>query len=549
MTNDPHDQLLLQIRGAVAEYERTLIAERMRRGRLMKLRAGQLLPWTKAPLGYQVDPERPRDPAGLRRDEVSAVIIAQLFAWYLEERATLYSVAKRLTESGVPTPTGTPRWNVATVRGILRNPLYTGTAYANRTQAVAARQRKSALLPVGAGDSTCPRPPEEWIAITVPAIITAETFEMVQEKLSKNMQGARRHNTSHDYLLRALVSCGTCRLSATGRVVHPGYCYYLCRGRRDSLRAAQGARCQARYIPAQQLDDLVWQDLCEVLTDPEQIARALQRARGGDWLPQELQARQQGVRRAITQLERQQERLLEAYLAGAVQLAEFERKRGELETRRDSFCAQQRQLDATARQRTELSAVAESVEAFCAQVRKGLIDATFAQRRALVELLIDRVIVTDAEVEIRYVMPTSPDGPHHRFCHLRKDHFDVLPPGVSRDRFTRLQLKVSRHQVPRLELGQTRHTHDDDAHHAHSLGPHAAPEHLGGRNFRHVLCATQRQLRGLLAQAVGEPFDQLIYPTLLSVSARAPAPRLAARREVKDLILTRTSQSEVTLPV
>ena len=31
--DDPHDQLLLQIRGAVAEYERNLIADRMRRGR------------------------------------------------------------------------------------------------------------------------------------------------------------------------------------------------------------------------------------------------------------------------------------------------------------------------------------------------------------------------------------------------------------------------------------------------------------------------------------------------------------------------------------
>jgi site-specific DNA recombinase len=34
-------------KGAVAEYERTLIAERMRRGRLAKLRAGQLLPWMR----------------------------------------------------------------------------------------------------------------------------------------------------------------------------------------------------------------------------------------------------------------------------------------------------------------------------------------------------------------------------------------------------------------------------------------------------------------------------------------------------------------------
>jgi site-specific DNA recombinase len=32
MSDDPHDRLLLQIRGAVAEYERTLIADRMRRG-------------------------------------------------------------------------------------------------------------------------------------------------------------------------------------------------------------------------------------------------------------------------------------------------------------------------------------------------------------------------------------------------------------------------------------------------------------------------------------------------------------------------------------
>lgn len=43
MSRNPHDQLLVQIRGAVAEYERSLIAERMRRGRQQKYRAGLLL--------------------------------------------------------------------------------------------------------------------------------------------------------------------------------------------------------------------------------------------------------------------------------------------------------------------------------------------------------------------------------------------------------------------------------------------------------------------------------------------------------------------------
>src|SRR5215216_6339441 len=134
MSDDPHDQLLLQIRGAVAEYERNLISERMRRGRQAKLRAGTLLPWTTPPFGYRLDPERPRDVAGVRVEPGEAVLVAQLFDWYLEPEGTVYRLARRLTDLGVPTPTGKPRWNAASVRGILRNPAYVGRALTNRTR-------------------------------------------------------------------------------------------------------------------------------------------------------------------------------------------------------------------------------------------------------------------------------------------------------------------------------------------------------------------------------------------------------------------------------
>jgi site-specific DNA recombinase len=77
MSADPHDQLLLQIRGAVAEYERTLIAERMRRGRQARLRAGTLLPWTTAPFGYRLDPDRPRLASAVRVDPGEAALVAQ----------------------------------------------------------------------------------------------------------------------------------------------------------------------------------------------------------------------------------------------------------------------------------------------------------------------------------------------------------------------------------------------------------------------------------------------------------------------------------------
>jgi len=57
----------------------------------------------------------------------------------------------------------------------------------------------------------------------------------------------------------------------------------------------------------------------------------------------------------------------------------------------------------------------------------------------LVELLIDRVVVTDEEVEIRYVIPTSPRGEHRRFCHLRLDYFDPPVPAHQREQALRIR--------------------------------------------------------------------------------------------------------------
>jgi site-specific DNA recombinase len=428
MSQDPHDQLLLQIRGAVAEFERTLICDRMRRGRLTHLRAGQLLPWSRAPFGYHLDPEHPRDPACLRLDPAAATVVQEMFAWYLESRTTVHAIALRLTQLGMLAPTGKPRWNVASVRGILKNPAYTGTAYGNRTRSVPASHRKSALLPVGPGLSYRYRPREEWIGVSVPALVSPDVFDRVQEKLAHNQQCSARNNTHFPYLLRALVSCGQCRLGTTARTLLPsGPAYYVCQGRSNALRVAQGQRCTARYIPAHALDDLVWQDLCTLLLEPEHLTAALGRAHGGHWLPQDLQARQATLRQALAQLDTSQQRLLDAYLAGVLTLPIFERKRHELTRRQEALQSQQRQLDAVAHQHITLSAVAESLEAFCAQVRDGLQAATFEQRRALVELLIDRVIVTDGDVEIRYVFPTACHGPPIRFSHLRVDYLHFVP--------------------------------------------------------------------------------------------------------------------------
>ena len=53
----------------------------------------------------------------------------------------------------------------------------------------------------------------------------------------------------------------------------------------------------------------------------------------------------------------------------------------------------------------------------------------------MVELLVDRVLVAEDEVEIRYVVPAHPNSEKVRSCHLRKDYFDdVVQIGAVRQR-------------------------------------------------------------------------------------------------------------------
>ena len=152
------------------------------------------------------------------------------------------------------------------------------------------------------------------------------------------------------------------------------------------------------------------------------IRQALERAQNGRWLPQELQAQREQLSRGEKAIANQQGRLTDAYLGGVIQLEEYRRRRQDLEQRRGAVGQQQRQLEAQAGQYAEVAAMASSVESFCQRVQAGLAQATFRQKRQLVELLIDRVVVTEEQVEIRYIIPTSPRAEHTRFSQLRTDY-------------------------------------------------------------------------------------------------------------------------------
>jgi site-specific DNA recombinase len=105
-----------------------------------------------------------------------------------------------------------------------------------------------------------------------------------------------------------------------------------------------------------------------------------------------------------------------------------------LESQEQALIVQQQQLVLQAQQKLDTANLARGIEEFCQRVNAGLSQANFEQKRKLVELLIDRVIVTDDEVEIRYVIPTHARGETTHFCHLRLDYFHSLPQQASSSR-------------------------------------------------------------------------------------------------------------------
>ncbi|MBS1807395.1 MAG: zinc ribbon domain-containing protein [Acidobacteria bacterium] len=177
----------------------------------------------------------------------------------------------------------------------------------------------------------------------IPAVISPQQFELAQAKLRQNQSFARRNNKA-EYLLRALVSCGLCHLACQARQTAPDNKYYLCAGKNKEARQRRGQTFPARFIPAQQLDDLVWQDLCALLLDPAQINQVLIRAQSGEWLPQERQARREGLRKALASLAQQLNRLTEAYLSDVIPLPEYQRRRRELEQREQALQQHAEQL-------------------------------------------------------------------------------------------------------------------------------------------------------------------------------------------------------------
>ena len=131
----PEEDLLLQMQGMFAEYERAKIVERSRRGRRHAAKRGNVSVLSTAPYGYRyVSCAEGDGRAAYEIEDSQAAVVWQMFEWVGCDRLSLGEVTRRLQAQGIKTATGRDCWDRSTVLGMLKNPVYTGLAAFGKTR-------------------------------------------------------------------------------------------------------------------------------------------------------------------------------------------------------------------------------------------------------------------------------------------------------------------------------------------------------------------------------------------------------------------------------
>ena len=389
----PQDALLLNIEGAFAEYERTVISDRMQRGRRHKLRQGEAAPYP-APYGYHYLPASNQQNSHWQVDSAQAIIVKQIFAWYTQDNITANQVVQRLNQQKVPAPGG-KRWYSSTIRRILCHPAYKGTAYYARTQ----RDYSGVGLPRKQGQGRLqyprhqPRPVDEWIAVAVPALVDESLWQQAQERRRMNAQMAAR-NSRRTYLLRGLLICGVCGSILQGRTQR-GRSYYRCP--HGGKHRAPNTPVHTCSIRADVVEFQIWQALADLLRQPERIQEAWIAHKEAQTQPPSQISR---WRQRQKSLQNQRQRLLDAYQAEALSLDELTR-------RQNPIVLELRELDTRLAASEQVTAVDVSLTQFTAQIERALHSVDLKTQQEVIRLLIERIVVEENALIVEHIVPTT----------------------------------------------------------------------------------------------------------------------------------------------
>lgn len=434
-TSNMIGKLLFHILGSIAEWEHDTITERTRMGRDRVAREGKWL--GTIPYGYEVDSTHRLVPSARRiavLDCTEAELLADLYE-RIAAGSSAMAECRRLNALGVPPPqprypSGASRparagWAQGGLALVLHNPVYYGE-----------HTLKSEAGP---------------IVRAVPSLVSRELWERTQAALLSNRRLSKK-NSKRDYLLRGLVVCGGCGRHYTGAtVVKPQgeRPYYRCSAEPQALAGVPGVRHPAKRVRTEWLDALVWSECHNFAEHPDQAldelgAQLAARRSHTDQDEAELLA----LRAREREYAAERMRVRQMRRRNQTDAAEIEAILDEIDAEAQTTAARirvlERQAEALADEEARHADVRETLRALRAQLQAAEATADYAARRAVVEHLIEQVIVRTegdgremtATVEVRYrlgpprVVDAGSRTPSENYCLTLDRCYTVLSSGT-----------------------------------------------------------------------------------------------------------------------
>jgi site-specific DNA recombinase len=418
----PEEELLLQMQGMIAEYERAKIMERNRRGKLHGAKRGTVNVLSAAPYGYRcIRKHGDGRPAQYIIDLPRAATVRQIFHWVGVDRLSIGEVVRRLGAADIKTASGKAHWERSVVWGMLQNPAYMGRAAFGKTRSRSPLprvrpQRHSAEVPKK-GCSVVRTERCGWIEIPVPALISEELFLAVQTQLDENRKYARQRRRGAVHLLQGLTVCGHCHYAYYGKKVSKSaakggqqYAYYRCTGT-DAYRFGGERICDNKQVRTEYLDDIVWQQVVALLSNPRRLKQEYERrldllddGRTGN-------ADAEALEKQRRNLEKAKSRLIDSYAEGVIEKADFDPKMAQLKQKLQQI---DRQIEAARRNQSgqqELFLVINRLEEFAAAVHDRLDTVNFDTKREIIRALIKRIEIHKDDIVVVFrVAPESGPG-------------------------------------------------------------------------------------------------------------------------------------------
>ncbi|HDR7854653.1 recombinase family protein [Bacillus paranthracis] len=361
-TNTPSGRLTLQVLGAVSEFERERIRERVFENMHHAASKGKWL--TQHPYGYRLENKE------LVIHEDEAKVVRDIFSWYTQEGHGFYAIAKKLNMLGIPSRQN-KQWSIRSIKLLLSNPVYKGTLVWNRKD----RSKKKEQL----------KQKEEWIIKenVVPSIVTEDVWHTAEKRMQQTSLSPRSQTSPH--LLGGLLKCGKC---GSGMSIgwsgskNNRYRVYRCSANKNK------GTCTSKQYRSEKLEELFkdgLSNLCESFRFSIHPSLSIQDQKNS--VTNQMK---------VATAKKRYQRKVEAYASGLIELEDLQEEKRRLDTLNLAL-----QPPSESNSNVNLSQIEEWIKNKLKNVHDALNVVPVEELKPLIQTIIEKVILNgEEELEI-----------------------------------------------------------------------------------------------------------------------------------------------------